>query len=198
MAPHFLLEPFEFSGDLLWLNSSASSLHVPLLSSQPYFSSTLSQPPIFKLLASNAVSSAWIILFSHLHLPILQITDAAGLSYGPPPSIPWPPDLSAILTLITQGRNHQLAHLSAPLDFKLLERRVMSALFTALSPAPGTAPNTKKCKQGEKKKLGSPGRHATKVSGRTTRYPSSLQISNWWCWWVQSLSCLEKYLGYYM
>lgn len=50
--------------------------------------------------------------------------------------------LSTVLDLITLNYNHLPTDLSAPLDFKLREGRAVSVLFTALSPASGTAPST--------------------------------------------------------
>lgn len=61
---------------------------------------------------------------------------------GSPQGLLRPPDLSTILAPDTLSGNCLLTHLSAPLDFKLHVGRAVSALFTALSPAPGTAPDT--------------------------------------------------------
>lgn len=170
-TPHFLLEPFKFSHDLLWLNSLASFLHIPLLYFKPYFSTALGQPPISKRYKCCLFCLGHSL--SHLHLLCFRSLTLPACVMGSPQGFLTPLDLSTILVLITLSCNQLLTHLSTPLNFKLYEGRVVSVLFTALSPAPGTAPRTWKGKEGEQKMSGSPGRHATEVSGRTTKHPAS-------------------------
>lgn len=64
VARCFLLAPFQLLHNLLWLNSPASSLHIPQLNSQRYLSTALNQPPVSKPLQMLSLLSGSFFLLT--------------------------------------------------------------------------------------------------------------------------------------
>lgn len=69
--------------------------------------------------------------------------------------------------------------MSAPLDFKLHESRAVSVLFTALFPAPATAADIQKGKEGEKNSWAHQGVMPQRYQGASPNiHPASNQVTD--------------------